>query len=86
MGKRESPNGWRNRAAAVDAPFENAMSAAPRSCRCYGAIRGWLHLSGSSDREHQKSYPATNAPMANKKITANTTAMDASEAFDRFAP
>ena len=31
-------NVWHNRVAAVDALFENAPSAAPRSCLCYPAI------------------------------------------------
>ena len=30
-----SDNVWHNRAAAVDAPFQNARPAAPRSCLCY---------------------------------------------------
>lgn len=36
-------NVWHNRAAAVDAPFENALSAAPRSCLCYAAGHGNSH-------------------------------------------
>ncbi|TWU51464.1 hypothetical protein Poly59_30560 [Rubripirellula reticaptiva] len=34
---RSTDNVWHNRAAAVVAPFENALSAAPRSCHCYPA-------------------------------------------------
>ncbi|QDV61087.1 hypothetical protein Mal65_02100 [Crateriforma conspicua] len=33
--RTRSDNVWHNRAAAVDAPLENALSAAPRSCLCY---------------------------------------------------
>lgn len=41
----QSDNDGHNRAAAVDAPLENARSAAPRSCHGYPASSGWFSMS-----------------------------------------
>jgi hypothetical protein len=39
-----SQNVWHNRAAAIDAPVENARPAAPRSCHCSTAVALRRHV------------------------------------------